>query len=616
MILMILLGAVCYHHEQSNSLVLTVRADYVPCLTVSTQQSDNTIEIWQDETSGRNFFFLPSCVTRHTVTVGNIGTDSLRIDGKLLEKGDTFSWEEEQAYELQITDEAYETHTYSVVFMKSANIPAVFIDTASGSMAYLNEDKKHEETGDIRVVDKNGNTEYQGALERISGRGNSTWKYDKKPYAIKLTEKYPLCGLKKGDKWRLLSLCREGSKLDNKIAMDLAEELGIAYSPQGTWVDLYLNGEYAGNYLLAESVSVGEGRVEISDLEKENKKYNENIDTADTYAEEDNKGYLIENGRDISGGYLIERDFELYYEEEKAGFVTSVGNRFTVRAPQHASREQVLYIQDCVENVEQMVQSEQAEVWDYLDADSFVKRFMIDEIALNMDVGITSMYFYKERGDDKLYSGPAWDYDNAFGDGESYLHYNYNYERTVLKDCDQDENRLNWYVKLYETPEVQERLRQEYAGILPFCEDLLNYKIDEYVRTISASAAMDRLRWLSGIEEAEGEWVMSSGRYSFFDDNVKYTKFFLAKRLNWLCERWGVEHELFQTPSNGQMHTVTFLNDEGVVAVEEVMDGEELEKPEYDEDVYCGWRNQESGEEYIQQMPVYEDAVYYNARLE
>ena len=41
----------------------------------------------------------------------------------------------------------------------------------------------------------------------------------------------------------------------------------MAYTPQATWVDLYLNGEYQGLYQISEKVEVGNGRVEIADQE-------------------------------------------------------------------------------------------------------------------------------------------------------------------------------------------------------------------------------------------------------------------------------------------------------------------------------------------------------------
>ncbi len=611
-ILMTTLGILCYRQMQMRNTVLQIQGGEmpVPCIAVHSEQGVNEVSLWQDETDGRGWFFLPSCVRRRTVMVGDLGTNSLRLDGELLEKGDVFTWEDERTYELQITDEAYETHTYTVAFMKSENIPAIFIDTASGSMEKLNADKEYEETGDIRVVEQNGNTEYQGALERISGRGNSTWEYEKKPYSIKLTEKYPLCGLDKGDKWRLLALCREGSKLDNKLAMDLAEELGLAYSVQGTWVDLYLNGNYAGNYLLTESVSVGEGRVDIASLEQENKRYNKDIDHAGRYEEQDSKGYLIETGDNVSGGYLIEKDHPDHYEAETGGFATSRGNLFTISAPQHVSREQAQYIRDYVENIEQLAQNDQFAVWDYLDVDSFARRFLVDEISLNTDAGLTSMYFYKERDDDQLYSGPAWDYDNSFGESNADGEPGYDYTYTILALCDNQPNRLDWYARLYDTPELQRCLHREYEKVLPFFEDMLGRRLDEYAETISASVAMDRRLW-----EGRDEKIRSMGKYSTYEANVKYMKFFIAKRLNWLCDRWGVAHEEFAVPSNGQMHTVTFANYEGVIGTMQVLDGAELKEPlAYDESVYQGWENQYTGEKYQWQIPIYEDMGFYNAR--
>lgn len=607
---LVVLGFVYSDKIKQNSVIMTVDGK-TPCITVNMEQSVNKVSLWQDEEDGKAYFFLPSCVRYRMVKIGGLSGSSMRIDGELFEEGNVFRWEEDREYQVQITDVSYETRTYGVTFMKSANIPAVFIHTESGSMEYLEADKENEEGGGtICIVRGDGNTEYQGELERISGRGNSTWEYEKKPYALKLSEKYPLCGLDKSDRWRLLALWREGSKLDNKIAMDLAEEMGLAYSTQGTWVDLYLNGEYAGNYLLTESVSVGEGRVDIYDLEKDNKKNNEDIDHANTFWEDNKKGYLLENGNNITGGYLIEKDHPKHYEVEENGFVTSVGNQFTINAPRHVSREQAAYIQGCVENIEQMVQDGSAQIWDYLDLDSFAKRFVLDEVALDTDVGLTSMFFYKERDEDKLYSGPAWDYDNAFGERNSNSEAGYDYTLSVADMTKDAPNVLNWYAKLYENPQMRQKVVEEYAKLLPFLEELLDTRIDEYVERIAASVKMDRVLWAD--KNIQGD---STGKYPDYDDNVRYMKYFIAKRLNWLCGRWGVVHEPFETPSNGEMHLVIFSNSDGVVNAWEVMDGTEIEtEPEYDGAVYQGWRDRYTGERFRVQIPVYCDVEFYNAK--
>ena len=584
---------------------------------VGTAQSENRVLLWQDgnaEEGPTGYFFLPSCVNHHKIRLGDTGESSVRIDGRIYEEGDIFTWEENRIYGFQITDASYESHTYEVCFMKSGHIPAMFIDTASGSLDYLHEDKENEEPGKICVVQENGVTEYQDELLRISGRGNSTWEFAKKPYALKLKENQPLCGLRESDRWRLLALWNEGSRLGDKIAMDLAQELGLSYSTQGTWVDLYLNGEYRGIYLLTESVTVGEGRININDMEKDNKRKNASIEagTAQKYVEEDSKGFLLENGTETDGGYLIEKDHPKHWEAEESGFRLSRGDLFTINAPRHASKEQVAYIRNYVEEIDALVQNADSAVWEKLDLTSFARRFLVDEIALEMDTGSTSMYFYKDRGDEKLYSGPAWDYDNAFGEDSDSDGFFVNYGETIVNNNERLAIAINWYQKLYETPALYQCIVEEYAGTLPFFEKLLSTDIDRYADRIRASVRMDDARWES-VRASEGD----QPRYASYDANVNYTKFFLANRLNCLCARWNVPHEAFTAPASGKMHQVTFSVYEGVVETVGASDGEPLSyTPDYDSGVYQGWVYRRSGEPYSSYIPVYEDMEMYNAKWE
>ena len=605
---------------RQNNVILEMDGDgeNVLCVSVRTSQSENKVFLWQDgkEEAGEGaegWFFLPSCVTSHKVRLGDMGECSVRIDGQQYRKGDTFTWEEGQRLSLQVADDACDSHTYEVGFMKSANIPAMFIDTASGSLDYLHEDKEHEEPGRICVLKADGVTEYQDELLRISGRGNSTWEYEKKPYALKLKEDQPLCGLRKSDRWRLLALWNEGSRLGDKIAMDLAQELGLSYSTQGTWVDLYLNGEYRGIYLLAESVTVGGGRVDINDIEKHNKQKNTSIEagTARRYDEGDNKGFLLENGSETDGGYLIEKDHPKHWEAEESGFCLSRGDLFTINAPQHASKEQVAYIKDYVEQIDALVQDTDSAVWEKLDLTSFAKRFLVDEIALEKDTGSTSMYFYKDRGDEKLYSGPAWDYDRAFGEdgGDSFY---VNYGETIVNNNERLAIAINWYQKLYGMPEMYQCIVEQYTEVLPFLEELLGSGIDRYADQVMDSVAMDDARWES-TRVSNGDLF----RYANYDASVNYTKFFMANRLNCLCERWDVPHEAFGAPADGEMHQVTFSVYEGVVEQMEVLDGETLSRtPDYDGGVYQGWVFRRSGGPYSSCIPIYEDMELYNAKWE
>lgn len=614
MLVMSIVAAVCCLYFQDKDNVLLRVENGQPCISVRTEQSENRVFLWQDEDETAGYFFLPSCVGHHKICLGDTGESSVKIDGRLYREGDRFTWEEGHIYQMQTVDAAYGQRTFETAFLKSENIPAVFLNTLSGSLDYLHADKENEEPGDICVVDKSGNTEYQHEIPRISGRGNSTWEYEKKPYAIKLDEAKALCGLDQSDRWRLLALWREGSKLDNKIAMDIAEAMGLSYNTQGTWVDLYINGEYRGIYLLTESVTVGEGRIDIYDLEKENKRHNPSIASGEgiAYWEETGKGFLLENGENISGGYLIEKDHPTHYKAEACGFETSRGYQFSIKSPQHASREQVKYIQNVVENIDSMVTDGRSEVWEYLDIGSFAKCFLMDELANDTDAGLTSMFFYKERNDDKLYSGPTWDYDNAFGERNSDVEPGYDYRLSVVDTTAGSPYKLDWYARLYEDPQLQKQIIEEYTALLPFLESVLDTKIDEYVEVIRASVAMDEARW--GSKNRKGDF---SGKYPAYELNVKYMKYFLANRLQFLCDRWGVEHGPFAVPSNGQKHLVTYCYADGKTGTLEVPDGGEISAlPAYDENQYEGWRDQYTGERFRSQIPIYCDVTFYNAYLD
>lgn len=614
-ILAFLLAAALFYqyYTEQNSVVLQI-GEGMPYVDVNMQQSTNKVGLWQDEEDGKSYFFLPSCVDHHKVKVGDLGTDGLQIAGQRYEEGDIFTWEEDTEYMVTIVGESYEVRNYAVTFMKSANIPSIFINTQSGNMEYVNEQRHNLESGDICVILANGMTEYQNVLPKIVSRGNVSWNRPKKPYTIKLEDKYPLCGLRKGDKWRLLALWSEGSRLNSKIALDIAEELEIANAVQGTWVDLYFNGEYAGIYLLTESVTVGEGRVDIYNLEKENRQFNPNIDEAVHFEEENKKGYLLDRVNTIDGGYLIEKDTAEYYGEERNGFVTSAGFMFSIKEPAHASKEQVDYISGYVDRIDQMVQNGDPAVWDYLDLDSLVSAFLVDEISLDTDVAVTSMYFYKDVGEDKLYTGPVWDYEHTFGERNveamegKFVDYTY----SVVDHSKLFDSILNWYLLLYDTPEFQEEMLKKYENLLPYFERLLSTGIDEYVEEIEDSVKMDQVMWQD--KNLKGK---SSGNYKDYYANVKYTKFFIAKRLNYLCERWNVPHEEFPVPSNGQMHHLTYSVYEGVVGTMDVMDGEELREPlPYDASKYQGWIYEYSGEKWSPYIPVYEDMGLYNAKWE
>lgn len=563
--------------KQRPSVRLKLSDDDSVVLSIEANGSKQDLYPYENPIDGKSYFFLPSYTKNSRIHIDKAIDDSLAL------------------------------HGYQTVFMHSSDIPAIFIETDSGSMDYLDKDKNNEESGNINIIEENGNTVYRGKLERISGRGNSSWEqYPKKSYAIKLDTAKALLGMDAGKKWCLLPIWREEARMSTKLALDIASELGLEYTPQCTWVDLYLNGEYNGNYLLCEAVAIGEGRVDINNLEKENKANNPDILEAASFSGASYKGYELTNGDNVEGGYLVEKDYSLYYDEGTSGFITDSGYCFTLKSPEHASREQVEYIKGYFQDIENMILNNEPDYDNYIDLESFAARFLLDEISLNFDANVTSMYFYKEKNSDLLYAGPVWDYDSSMGWGKLGSGEWTDYEQTTLNTLRDEE--LNWYPMLYQDSAFYNQVVTDFESLLPYMEKIIETTIDEYADIIRASSLMDEVRWQNAYTDSN-----ERGHYETYYNNVRYLKFFLSKRLNYLCGRWQVPYKEFSTYSTGETHEITFVHNGTVVETRLVQDGDTLtELPYLDEERYFGWSwYNPQNKIYRGKLPIYESCTFY-----
>ena len=552
---------------------LKLNEDSTPVIFLKVNGSEEVLKPWFNKRDGLYYFFLPSCVSDNKVYCDYL-KDEIIIDDEKLTRYDVFFWEQDEVYNLHCAGQEYE-----VVFMKSSNVPALFVETETGTMEYLNVDKELIETGAITIVNETKNIEYQGELKKISARGNSTFDgKDKKAYSFTLNNSYPLCGLDAGKKWNLLAMYFEYDKIHSKLLYDMAKFLEVEYSIDSTWVDLYCNGEYNGLYLLTEAITVGEGRVDIFDLEK---------------ASADNTN--------ISGGYLIEKDIEQRLEEE-VGFITAQCNYpFMIKNPDPATEEQIQYISSYIQNVENLLVAGDKGYKDYIDLDSFAKQFLIDKIALEPDAMNMSTFFYKEADSDILKAGPLWDYDRAFGGAVPEFD---------LGVGDYPNSMEDWYMELYEDEEYKEKLIGYYRELLPFLKEMLESGIDEYANFVEDSVKMDSVVWPNEYYQTD---MMS---YLEYESHITYLKFFLANRLNYLNERWEIEEWNFEIPeSSGEEHEVRFVMDDGTLAeTRTVTDGDRIDNlPGLESEKYAGWGINNGGKIYNSYIPIYED-VTMNAR--
>jgi len=157
----------------------------------------------------------------------------------------------------------------------------------------------------------------------------------------------------------------------------------------------------------------------------------------------------------------------------------------------------------------------------YLDLDSFVMRYLVDEISKNLDAGYSSYYFYKPRGESKLYAGPVWDYDTSLGNNMGWG------DSAILKNPEgMYANQSNWSAKLWEKEEFRIRAAELYTGIFhPWLEEFLDTGYDSLAEKISDSVSME-LIFYDRIPE---------------EDCVAQMKEFLEKRAAFLKDEFRVE---------------------------------------------------------------------------
>ncbi len=438
---------------------------------------------------------------------------------------------------LLLESETGESVQLEILF--GSEIPFAWLETESGDLQHLKEEKEGQEEGFLYFVNEDGILEYGGNLDKIKLRGNSTRLQPKSPFRIRLDQDASLSGLGSSKDYVLLAEYGDPSLMQNRAALELANRTTDLYEPDGTHIDLYINGEYMGIYLLCEGIFIGENRLDLFDLEKETEASNRNpLEEYEAFEErfgEDTvvKGYEIANNpADITGGYLLELEYPGRYEEdETTGFRTMHDRTLVVKDPDRASREQIEYIQRQFQRAEDAMHAEDFRVSDtelaledVVDLESFVHKYLVDEICMNTDPW-TSQFLYKDRGEEVFHFGPVWDYDMAFG------HYDpgYSPEEFYL-------NSHIWYGEVYEYPAFGELLRSEYESrYLPVLEELTDTMLPEWKEELESSARMNFTRW--DLEEIyERNEILYTG--GIFDECVDSLIDFIARRTVYLTDVW------------------------------------------------------------------------------
>lgn len=443
-------GKVYYSAKWSN--VLYARTDPAPADVTSVAATVDGHQITLTEKGDAKYLFLPASadLTKLSLTFATEpASHKVMLSGN---KGMTYLSDAVDVTEVAaVGADGYREITASVGkgkqpltfrVMQASELPALYLtskDAANKGLSYVDADKSHVvKDAQMELIAANGTSIYNGGLMQLKARGNSTFTYaEKKSYQIKLAGAGDLLGTGEQVKtWVLLASYFDATQMHDKMVKDLAAELGLAYTASCDWVNLYYDGEYRGVYLLSEKNSVGETSVAITDMEQAYEQLNEGYGTDMTTALAENSygqqyQYTMDltEPENITGGYLIELNHDMW--DEASGFKTRQGVAFNVKSPEWCGDSAMKYISEYYQAFEDAVYatddtgaytgynaSTGKYFYDYVDMDSLVKVFLLQELALNCDGFISSVYFYKDA-DGKMFAGPIWDQDMTFGTGWS-----------------------------------------------------------------------------------------------------------------------------------------------------------------------------------------------------
>ncbi len=561
---------------------------------VITATYDRKTQIMGQRSGNNVYIFLPSYCKVSVIEL--MGSDYHFQDNQLRR---IVAYEPENSSISVINSKTGDNITLNVLC--SANLYTLFLDIPDSE--FLSKDAYTY--GKLQVFADYGREDYFEDVE-VKYRGNSTLVHEKKPYSIKLKSDAEICGLAKSKDWKLLANAMDGSKILNKMIFDLGQKVDMNYTSESEFVDLYVNHEYMGTYLLVEALDNMEESIGAKDIQR----LNDSMYTAtddNWIAETLIKGFFSNVQPELSDfGVLIEKDYHGFYNKEKtAGFISNLNYHFTIKSPDNASLEEVYMFRDCFQRLESSLYLQNSEALDYIDLSSFAKRYLIEELVFNCDAQIASYYFYKKYGDEKIYAGPLWDYDGVLGEsnGDSL-----NYNNTILNNelYRKDESYpLDWDERLLGYEEYWNYTREELVKILPVIEELYLRGIDQYAETIRDSVQMDMQRWDYGKDTA--------GHYYNYENNIRYTKFFLYQRTRFLCEKFALPEPELLDVTNDEMHTVSFFVEDKEKTIH-LKDGAFISPdmlPEYNSALYSGWFYVRDDLEYSPYLPVFEDVSLY-----
>lgn len=324
----------------------------------------------------------------------------------------------------------------------------------------------------------------------IRCRGNSSF-YDvpKKSYKIKLNQKQAFFGMPKNKDWALVANYPDKTLLKNILMMKLGKQLMKSYTPQAEPVEVVINGEYLGVYILSETIEVAKQRVNISD-----------------------------------NAYLVEIDYKP--KEDDQTLLSEAGYNFTIHNPDPMTDLQKSVLKAHIDSVDVHMESQQYfnegnTLDDWFDMDAYLGFYWAQEFSENPDGNFFTSVFFTWRPGDVIRMGPLWDFDLAFG-GHAHT-YLQNPEGWYIR-------KYFWNMHIFKKTAFLERVKEFWVS---HREDFISVvdSLDVYANKLAPAAENNFKRW-DVLADTTNNWHVKS--YPSYNSAVRDLKKWIRNRITWI----------------------------------------------------------------------------------
>jgi spore coat protein CotH len=210
--------------------------------------------------------------------------------------------------------------------------------------------------------------------------------------------------------------------------------------------------------------------------------------------------------------------------------------------PESPTEEQRKYIEDFFDKAEKAIStSDFEEISKYLDIQSFVDAFIVQEFFKQVDYATSSTRFYIKDG--KLYEGPVWDFDLSSGNCSSTYYTGYNNVSTTGLSWQGDYCYGIWNARLFRCKEFEQLVKERYKELQPLIvnvykdneigKNLIDSLLEEFRDDIDRNYTV----WSTKAVYSELEKIPEDGTY---DSEIAYLRDWLENRNAWMCERYGI----------------------------------------------------------------------------